>query len=152
MRPEIEKTVKDINNPNVKYLGYQSDVTRYLSTADIFVLPSSIEGFPLSILEAMAMNVATIASDVGAVSEVIESGVDGFVVPAGSSKDIEKTINHLITNIKLLEKIKVSAREKVLSKYSNKKLGDNYTKLYKETSIHVCCIARLKRLKNTQKR
>ena len=132
MRPEIEKTVKDINNPNVKYLGYQSDVTRYLSTADIFVLPSSIEGFPLSILEAMAMNVATIASDVGAVSEVIESGVDGFVVPAGSSKDIEKTINHLITNIKLLEKIKVSAREKVLSKYSNKKLGDNYTKLYKE--------------------
>jgi glycosyltransferase involved in cell wall biosynthesis len=132
MREEVEKRIADIDNPNVQYLGYQSDIAKYLSTADIFVLPSAIEGFPLSILEAMAMNVVVIASDVGAVPEIIDSGNNGFVVTPGSSEEITEIINQLKHDKSLLAKIKINARTKIEKKYSNTILGENYRKLYKE--------------------
>jgi len=134
MRPIIEKKLSDINSPNVTYLGYQSDVASYLAAADIFVLPSSIEGFPLSILEAMAMEVAVIASDVGAVSDVIDSNTDGIVVAAGSATEIVAAINLLKTNPGLLRDLKQNARKKAEEKYSNIALGDNYKKLYKDVA------------------
>ncbi len=130
MTKEVERIVSAINHPNVQYLGYQSDIARYLSMADIFVLPSSIEGFPLSILEAMAMRVVVVASDVGAVPEIVSSGEDGFIVAPGSATEIATTINMLRDNPKLMAAVKSKAREKVDKKYSNVILGENYKKLY----------------------
>lgn len=133
MMPEVSRQMELINEPNIQYLDYKSEVASYLAAADIFVLPSSIEGFPLSILEAMAMKVAVIASDVGAVSEVIRSGSDGFVVAPSSAAEIAEAIEKLKSNSKLLEKIKRSARLSVESKYSNTILGANYRKLYRDS-------------------
>ncbi len=132
MTPILNKTVDHIGNPRVRHLGYQSEVPQYLSAGDIFVLPSSIEGFPLSILEAMAMKMAVIASDVGAVSEIIESGTDGFVVSPGSAKEISQAIMELRAEPELLAKFKDQARQKVESKYSTEALGRSYRKLYGE--------------------
>lgn len=132
MKEEIEKTVKRIGSDRVTYLGYQQDPARYLGAADVFVLCSSIEGFPLSILEAMAMRVAVIASDVGAVSDVIENNVDGFVVSPASIDDIAAAVMTLSNDKNLLEKMKASSRLKVEKKYSNTILGKNYKKLYSD--------------------
>lgn len=130
MRPVVEKMVKNIASKNVKYLGYQSDIARYLSAADIFVLPSAIEGFPLSILEAMAMNVAVVASDVGAVADVITSDEDGIVVTPGSASEISRAIITLSGNPQKLRDMKAKARTKIDKKYSNLILGRNYKKFY----------------------
>jgi glycosyltransferase involved in cell wall biosynthesis len=97
-------------------------------------LPSSIEGFPLSILEAMAMRVAVVASDVGAVAEVVEDGKDGFVVRPGNVEDMVSAIGRLADDHKLLVSVKKNARQKVESKYSNVILGRNYKKLYEDFS------------------
>lgn len=134
MKEEVERRISDASSKEIKYLGYQPslEVARYLSGGDIFVLPSRVEGFPLSILEAMAMETAVIASDVGAVSQVISNGKDGFVVTPGSAKEISETVIKLVKDRPLLETIKKRARSKVENKYSNKVLGDNYRKLYKE--------------------
>ncbi len=132
LRGVVEKMISGIDSDNIKYLGYQSDIARYLSAADIFVLPSSIEGFPLSILEAMAMRVAVIASDVGAVSQIVDTGENGIVVPPASIEDFIAAIEKLNSSPKLLEKLKNNARRKVEEKYSNIILGENYKKLYKE--------------------
>lgn len=132
MKPEIEKRISAINNTHITYLGYQSEVASYLSAADIFVLSSIIEGFPLSILEAMAMKVVVIASKVGAVTEVISSGEDGFVVTPADKNEIVGMINKLNKDRKLLERVKLNARKDVETKYSNLILGENYTKLYNE--------------------
>ncbi len=134
MKSAVETQIKHLNNENIKYLGYQKEIARYLSAADIFVLPSVIEGFPLSILEAMAMNVVVIASDVGAVSDVIESGKNGFVVAPASIMEITQEISKLNTDRDLLSEIKSNARIKVEEKYSNIILGENYTNLYMENS------------------
>ncbi len=129
MRPEIEKAVKDVKG-GITYLGYQPEVAKYLSAADVFVLPSSIEGFPLSILEAMAMNVAVIASNVGAVADVIDSGAEGFVVSPGSVTEIVDALRKLRDQPELLKSMKTKAREKVEKNYSNRILGKNYKEEY----------------------
>ncbi len=133
MRKKIKDRIDDIGNSKLTYLGYQSEVARYLAAADVFVLPSSIEGFPLSILEAMAMKVVTIASDVGAVSQVLENGVDGYVVSPGSVDEIVKAITVLNKDRKKLDIMKQLSRDKIEKLYSNPVLGRNYRKLYGES-------------------
>jgi len=65
---------------DVHFLGKQDQVYRLLSEADLFLLPSLLESFGLAALEAMACEVPVIATNVGGVPEVIEHGVDGFLV------------------------------------------------------------------------
>jgi glycosyltransferase involved in cell wall biosynthesis/SAM-dependent methyltransferase len=133
MRPQIEQAIHALDNKTaVTYLGYQTDVPKYLSAADVYVLPSAFEGFPTSMLEAMAMNVLVIASDVGAVSTVIESGRNGFVVTPGSAEEIADAIYRLRHDPKLFAACKRDLRNIILAKYSTKVLGDNYTGFYNE--------------------
>ncbi|HEU4966001.1 MAG TPA: glycosyltransferase [Candidatus Saccharimonadales bacterium] len=133
MRPEIDALLNKIDNKHIHYLGYQAKVAQFLCAADVFVLPSAIEGFPLSILEAMAMQAVVIASDVGAVAQVVESGKSGFVVTPGSADEIVESVLHLIGDKALMQTMKRAARQEVEAKYSNLKLGENYRRLYKET-------------------
>jgi len=65
---------------DVHFLGKQDQVYRLLSEADLFLLPSQLESFGLAALEAMACEVPVIATNVGGVPEVVEHGVDGFLV------------------------------------------------------------------------
>src|SRR5437762_4010087 len=68
---------------DVHFLGKQDQVYRMLSEADLFLLPSQLESFGLAALEAMACQVPVIATNVGGVPEVVEHGVDGYLVKPG---------------------------------------------------------------------
>src|SRR3977135_1651766 len=68
---------------DVFFLGKQDQVYKFLSCADLFLLPSQLESFGLAALEAMACEVPVIATNVGGVPEVIEHNVDGFLVEPG---------------------------------------------------------------------
>ena len=67
----------------VIFVGKQLSVAPLLAIADLSLLPSEMEGFGLVALEAAACGVPTIASDVGGLPEVIDSGSNGFLVPVG---------------------------------------------------------------------
>jgi len=71
---------------DVFFLGKQNNVYEKLSSADLFLLPSQLESFGLAALEAMACEVPVIASNVGGLPEVIEDGLDGFLVEPGDVK------------------------------------------------------------------
>lgn len=133
MGPEIKKAISAEKSDRLQYLGYQAYVAPYLAAADIFILPSKVEGFPLSILEAMAMKVAVVSSRVGAVPDVIEDGKSGLIVTPGSAREIEEGIVRLATDKRLLASVKENGRAAVEGVYSNTLLGKNYRKMYKET-------------------
>lgn len=71
---------------DVIFLGKQNGVQAKLSQADLFLLPSQLESFGLAALEAMACEVPVIATNVGGVPEVVEHGVDGYLVEPGDVK------------------------------------------------------------------
>jgi N-acetyl-alpha-D-glucosaminyl L-malate synthase BshA len=68
---------------DVLFLGKQDHVHEKLGLADLFLLPSTLESFGLAALEAMACEVPVIATNVGGLPEVVDHGVDGFLVDPG---------------------------------------------------------------------
>jgi L-malate glycosyltransferase len=71
---------------DVLFLGKQDQVYEKLAAADLFLLPSQLESFGLAALEAMACEVPVIATNVGGLPEVVEHGVDGYLVEPGDVK------------------------------------------------------------------
>ncbi|MNY22107.1 putative glycosyltransferase EpsD [compost metagenome] len=81
-RAELETQVQKLGlTQSVQFLGYRDDVSRLLLAADVFCLPSLLEGLPLSAAEAMAARLPIVATRVGGVPEIIQDGVTGYLVP-----------------------------------------------------------------------
>ena len=82
----------------VKYDGWidKNKKTELLSKANIFILPSYVEGLPISILEAMSYKMAVISTPVGGIPEVVKNGVNGYLVPPGDLDELFNVIADLI--------------------------------------------------------
>ena len=78
---------------DVIFPGKQNGVYEKLSVADLFLMPSQLESFGLAALEAMACEVPVIATNVGGVPEVVEHGVDGYLVEPGDVK-VRRRLRH----------------------------------------------------------
>lgn len=94
----------------VLFSGLCNDVPQRLAKADLFVLASGFEGFPLSILEAMRANLPVIASDVGGVSESVVEGTTGFLVPKGDKDALADRLRLLITDPELRKRLGLQGR------------------------------------------
>jgi len=78
------------------FLGRRDDVFRLMVAADIFVLPSRLEGLPVTLMEATSVGAAVVATSVGEVPRIITSGVDGLVVPPGDPEAIADAVERLV--------------------------------------------------------
>ena len=79
---------------------------------DVFVFPSLFEGFGLVITEAMSQGVPVITTDRTAGPDVIEDGVNGWIVPAGSSEAINNVLNKILEKPELLKQFGIAAQTK----------------------------------------
>jgi glycosyltransferase involved in cell wall biosynthesis len=86
---EIERTVAHYKLSDcVHLLGPRADIPEVLAALDVFALTSHVEANPVSILEALAMGLPVVATDVGSVSETVIPGVTGFLASPGSAEDL----------------------------------------------------------------
>lgn len=118
-------------NNNIIYTGYQSDVASFLAISDIFIFPSYREGFGLSLMEACAMEIPSIASDVIGCNEVLENGETGILVPSHSSKAIVDAVEKLYTDKTYYSLLKSQCRKSVINRYEQTKLWNEYSDYYK---------------------
>jgi glycosyltransferase involved in cell wall biosynthesis len=91
-----ENILKSMAGKNVIFLGFKSDVWNYLQGFDAFILPSNIEGTPISIIEAMAMNLKIIHTDVGDISNLTHG--TGLVLSLNEKSDAENIISFVNSN------------------------------------------------------
>lgn len=90
-----------------------TEIPRWFSSADIFVLPTLSESFGLVLLEAMACHIPVIASDVGGISELIKDQETGLLVEVRSESAIAEQLNRLLTDQALSEKLISNASQSV---------------------------------------
>lgn len=95
--------------PAVTWLG-AADGRRLLAEVDLLLMPSRYEGFPYVLLEALHSGVPIVATPVGGVSETVEQGDCGRVVPMGDVTALADTIEHLARDAALREKLATNAR------------------------------------------
>jgi len=82
---------------NVQFVGYRKDIEKFLARMDLFVFPSLKEGMGIALVEAMAQGLATVATDIGGIPEVITPDC-GYLVPAKSPSDLAARISELLTD------------------------------------------------------
>ena len=119
-------------SPYVVVPGWISNKEQYYKGADIYVLPSYNEGLPMSILEACSYSLPVITTPVGGITEVIEDGVNGFLVQPGDIKILEEKLLFLIRSGELREQMGKAGYEKVKDKFNIDHVVEQIDALYKE--------------------
>lgn len=94
--PLAKSTIKAIDqNPSIISTGYQQDVRPFLKMAEVFVFPSYREGFPNVVLQAGAMGIPCIVSDINGCNEIIDNEVNGLIVPPKSIQPLSEKMYSL---------------------------------------------------------
>lgn len=97
MKEKIKKTGMD---KNIEFLGNVDDIPSFLSEIDVFVLPSRFEGFGISLIEAMAMGIPCIASNLNGPAEIIGNNEHGHLFNVSDSGELAQIIIEVVKNIK----------------------------------------------------
>jgi glycosyltransferase involved in cell wall biosynthesis len=111
----------------VSYVGpkYNHEKLYYYAKSDIFIMPTRHEVFPGVVLEAMQFGIPVIATNVGGIPEIIDDGINGFIVDKDNPSQIAHKIELLINDKMLRKKMGESAREKFLKNYTFSKYEHN---------------------------
>ncbi|WP_026018955.1 N-acetyl-alpha-D-glucosaminyl L-malate synthase BshA [Ureibacillus thermosphaericus] len=115
---------------DILFLGKQENVEELFSISDLKLLLSEKESFGLVLLEAMACGVPGIGTNVGGIPEVIEHGVNGYVVELGDVQQAAAYAIELLTDENKHEEFKLNAIQTVQTKFHEEPIIDQYEELY----------------------
>lgn len=129
LRPSIEAFILKRRLCNhVHILGWQRDIRPWLSSWQIFALSSLWEGLPCSVIEARLNHLAIVAYNVGGISEVIQDGINGFLVPPGDWQQLSQRLTALTTQPNLRTSLQHHPDE--LNSFSIPFMNQEHKKLY----------------------
>jgi glycosyltransferase involved in cell wall biosynthesis len=115
----------------------RSDVLNFFQIADVFVLPSFVEGLPIALLEAMSLGIASISTNVFAIPEAVKNNETGSLIEAGDATALSDSILKLKNDAKLRRSLAENGREFVLENFnendSAKKVLNVYEQLLAQT-------------------
>jgi glycosyltransferase involved in cell wall biosynthesis len=113
------------------FAGYQEDVGPFFAAFDAFLLPSANEGTPVTAIESIASGCPVVATRVGGVPDVVEEGVDGFMVEPGDLEAIADRLGRLAADPELRARMGAAGRQRVLPRYAVERLVDDVDSLYR---------------------
>jgi glycosyltransferase involved in cell wall biosynthesis len=128
----LEAELKRAAGPGVYFTGVIDDVVPYLQAADVFVLPSIAEGLSGALLEAMATGLPTIATAVGGAPDVIEHGVNGWLIRPDDHSDLRDSLIHGLSNHLTHSTIGHHARDRITHEYALPATATKLRALYDE--------------------
>lgn len=114
------------------WVGVQKNVVPYLSLMDIYLSTSEFEGLPIAMLEAMSCEVPVVATRAGGIGEVIQHGKQGYLTEIEEWEELEKYCLELLQNPALQQEMAQAARERVIEKFSMKRMVSELEGIYLE--------------------
>ncbi len=122
----IKKMIKNYRLENVYLLGFKYEIQNYISICDILVAPSIInESFGRTLIEGLSQRIPLVASNIGAHSEIIDDGINGYLYDHKSTDELTKCISDLITNDKLKIKFINNGYNKYINEFRKEKMLDS---------------------------
>lgn len=126
-----EDTWKKINaQPAIHCAGHQDDVRPYLAASDVFVFPSYREGFPNVVLEAGAMGLPAIVTDINGSNEIVVDRKNGLIIPSKDERLLYQAMQLLLTDDTLRKKIAENARPMITSRFKRSEVWAALLKEY----------------------
>lgn len=119
----------------VTFWGERSDVAEHLAKAQLFLLISNYEGFPLSILEAMRSRLPVIASDVGGIKEAVIDGENGFLIFRNDLTILQERLLRLMNNHSLCNSMGNAGRKRFEQKFTLERMVNDTLAVYEEALL-----------------
>lgn len=130
--PLKEETLNQINaNKSIFSVGYQDEVRPYFAISDCLVFPSYREGFPNVVMQAGAMGLPCIVSDINGCNEIIEDTKNGYIIPVRDKEAVKKTLIRILENKEEYSKMQHNAREMIVSRFDQKIMWESILQEYR---------------------
>lgn len=117
---------------SIQLSGHSSDMAALFETTDIMVLPSYREGLPRGLIEAAAAAIPIVTTDAPGCREVVDDGVNGYLVPVRDAVSLANAIRKLINNPELAIKMGIAGREKAIAEFDEQIIFDQTLQVYHE--------------------
>ena len=112
------------------WLGARTDVGAWLAAMDIFVHTADFEGMPIAVMEAMAIGLPVVASQVDGTQELIRDGINGYLVPPGNVGGFADRIHQIVNDPGLARRLGEEAHRDVLERFGIPRMIDAYHQLF----------------------
>ena len=131
LRAALEAQARDLGIASaVEFLGHRDDVNALLRRSTIFAFPSFMEAFPNGVMEAMAVGLPVVASNVGGIPELVDDGRNGLLVRAGDVDGLAAVINRLLADPVQARIWGDAARQTIAAGYSFERMTRAFEGLY----------------------
>lgn len=136
--PLKEETLKEIEyNDAIVSVGYQNDVRPFFAISNVLVFPSYREGFPNVVMQAGAMGLPSIVSDINGCNEIIQEGKNGLIIPPKDTKALEQAMEKIQLDETLRNKLQSNARKMIVNRFEQSLLWEalleEYQRLLQES-------------------
>ena len=147
--PLNKNTLKILNtNKQIIKVGFQADIRPYLAISKVLVFPSYREGFPNVLLQAGAMGLPVIATNINGCNEIITNYENGLLIPKKSVNEIEIALLTLKNNEILYKKLESNARSMIVSRYDRKIICRNILEEYQNMENNLKTVSNTKLITN----
>ena len=131
--PVLPETLQRINlGDGIESVGSQKDVRPFYAQADALVFPSYREGFPNVVIEAGAMSLASIVTDINGSREIIIDGQNGIIVPSQNEEALYQAMKRFVEHPDEVETMAANARPLIASRYEQGYVRQCLYDFYKE--------------------
>lgn len=130
---EVFKNIKE--HPKIFTTGYQQDVRPYFSIANVLTFPSYREGFPNVVMQANAMNLPAIVTNINGCNEIVEQGKNGIIIPVKNENQLLQSMLRLKEDQQLCSALAHNARELIQKKYERSRFWEILLKEYKDLEV-----------------
>ena len=116
--PEEEEHI--LHHPGICYIGYQNDVRPFLVASDALVFPSYREGFPNVVIQAGAMGLPAIVTDINGCNEIVLPDLNGVIIPSKDEQALYESMKYFASHPVEVERMAANARPLIASRYEQR--------------------------------
>ena len=115
LHPDTEYIINE--HPNIHAVGFKKNVIDYFAMADVLTFPSYREGFPNVVMQAAAMQLNAIVSDINGCNEIVTNGENGWIVPPKNIELLQERMEWCMNNREVSEAMGLRSRAVMVEKY-----------------------------------